>query len=49
VAAPLFWLVVGGLPGLWAYKAINTADSLIGHREAPWGPFGWAAARLDDG
>lgn len=49
VAAPLFWLVVGGLPGLWAYKAVNTADSLIGHREAPWGPFGWAAARLDDG
>ncbi|GHC88378.1 adenosylcobinamide-phosphate synthase CbiB [Novosphingobium pokkalii] len=49
VAAPLFWLVMGGLPGLWAYKAINTADSLIGHREAPWGPFGWAAARLDDG
>ena len=49
VAAPLFWLVVGGLPGLWAYKAINTADSLIGHREAPWGPFGWGAARLDDG
>lgn len=48
VAAPLFWLVVAGLPGLWAYKAINTADSLIGHREAPWGPFGWAAARLDD-
>lgn len=48
VAAPLFWLVVADLPGLWAYKAINTADSLIGHREAPWGPFGWAAARLDD-
>ncbi|KPF53770.1 adenosylcobinamide-phosphate synthase [Novosphingobium sp. AAP1] len=48
VAAPLFWLVLAGLPGLWAYKAINTADSLIGHREAPWGPFGWAAARLDD-
>ncbi|MET3471717.1 adenosylcobinamide-phosphate synthase [Novosphingobium sp. 1529] len=48
VAAPLFWMVLAGLPGLWAYKAINTADSLIGHREAPWGPFGWAAARLDD-
>jgi len=48
VAAPLFWLLVGGLPGIWVYKAINTADSLIGHREAPWGPFGWAAARSDD-
>lgn len=48
VAAPLFWLVVGGLPGVWAYKAINTADSLIGHREPRWRAFGWAAARLDD-
>lgn len=48
VAAPLFWLLLGGLPGIWAYKAINTADSLIGHREAPWGAFGWAAARADD-
>lgn len=48
VAAPLFWLLVGGLPGIWIYKAINTADSLVGHREAPWGPFGWAAARSDD-
>jgi adenosylcobinamide-phosphate synthase len=49
VAAPLFWLLIGGLPGLWAYKAINTADSLIGHKEARWRAFGWAAARLDDG
>lgn len=49
VVAPLFWLVLLGLPGVWAYKAINTADSMIGHREAPWGPFGWAAARIDDG
>lgn len=48
VAAPLFWLLMGGLPGIWLYKAINTADSLIGHREAPWGAFGWAAARSDD-
>ncbi|VXC47965.1 adenosylcobinamide-phosphate synthase CbiB [Sphingomonas sp. 8AM] len=48
VAAPLFWLLVGGLPGLWAYKAINTADSLIGHLEERWRDFGWAAARLDD-
>lgn len=48
VAAPLFWLVVAGLPGIWAYKAVNTADSLIGHREEPFGPFGWASARCDD-
>lgn len=48
VVAPLFWLMLGGLPGLWAYKAINTADSLIGHREPRWRAFGWAAARLDD-
>jgi adenosylcobinamide-phosphate synthase len=48
VAAPLFWLLLLGLPGLWAYKAINTADSLIGHVEPRWCAFGWAAARLDD-
>ena len=48
VAAPLFWLLLLGLPGLWAYKAINTADSLIGHREERWRAFGWAAARTDD-
>ena len=48
ISAPLFWLLVLGLPGIWIYKAINTADSLIGHREAPWGDFGWAAARSDD-
>lgn len=48
VVAPFFWLLLLGLPGVWAYKAVNTADSMIGHREAPWGPFGWAAARTDD-
>jgi adenosylcobinamide-phosphate synthase len=48
VAAPLFWLLILGLPGVWAYKAVNTADSLIGHREARWRAFGWAAARTDD-
>ncbi|MET0371733.1 MAG: adenosylcobinamide-phosphate synthase CbiB [Sphingobium sp.] len=49
IAAPLFWLLLLGLPGVWAYKAINTADSLIGHKEERWRAFGWAAARLDDG
>ena len=48
VVAPAFWLAVGGLPGLYAYKALNTADSLIGHREPRWRAFGWAAARADD-
>ncbi len=48
VVAPLFWLLLLGLPGVWAYKAINTADSLIGHREERWRAFGWAAARIDD-
>jgi len=48
VVAPAFWLLVGGLPGLLAYKSINTADSLIGHREPRWRMFGWAAARTDD-
>lgn len=48
VVAPLFWFLVGGLAGLFAYKAVNTADSLIGHKEAPYYDFGWAAARTDD-
>lgn len=48
VVAPLFWLLLLGLPGIWAYKAVNTADSLIGHREARWRAFGWAPARFDD-
>ena len=48
VVAPLFWFLVGGLAGLFAYKAVNTADSLIGHREEPYRCFGWAAARTDD-
>lgn len=48
VVAPAFWLAIGGLPGLFAYKALNTADSLIGHREPRWRMFGCAAARADD-
>lgn len=48
IVAPAFWLAVGGLPGLFMYKALNTADSLIGHREPRWRAFGWAAARADD-
>lgn len=48
VIAPLFWLVIGGLPGVALYKAINTADSMIGHKTERYLEFGWAAARLDD-
>jgi adenosylcobinamide-phosphate synthase len=48
VVAPLFWMVVAGLPGALAYKAVNTADSMIGHRTARHEHFGWAAARFDD-
>ena len=48
VVAPVFWGVVAGLPGVAAYKAINTADSMIGHLTPRHRDFGWAAARLDD-
>jgi adenosylcobinamide-phosphate synthase len=48
VVAPAFWLSVGGLPGGAAYKAVNTADSMIGHRTPRHDAFGFAAARLDD-
>jgi adenosylcobinamide-phosphate synthase len=48
VAAPVLWLALAGLPGAALYKAINTADSMIGHRTARHAAFGWAAARLDD-
>jgi adenosylcobinamide-phosphate synthase len=48
VVAPAFWLAVGGLGGAAAYKAVNTADSMIGHRTPRHADFGFAAARLDD-
>jgi adenosylcobinamide-phosphate synthase len=48
VVAPLFWMVLAGLPGGLAYKAINTADSMIGHKSERHLAFGWAAARCDD-
>ncbi|MCB1495726.1 MAG: cobalamin biosynthesis protein [Bauldia sp.] len=48
VVAPAVWFLLLGLPGLAAYKAINTADSMIGHRTPRHEDFGWAAARLDD-
>ncbi len=48
IVAPVFWLAFAGLPGGAAYKAINTADSMIGHRTERHEAFGFAAARLDD-
>jgi adenosylcobinamide-phosphate synthase len=48
VVAPVFWMIIAGLPGAAIYKAVNTADSMIGHRTARFQAFGWAAARFDD-
>jgi adenosylcobinamide-phosphate synthase len=48
IVAPIFWIAVAGLPGGIAYKAINTADSMIGHKTDRYIDFGWAAARTDD-
>ena len=48
VVAPAFWYAVAGLPGLFAYKMLNTADSMIGHKSPKYLHFGWASARLDD-
>lgn len=48
VVAPAFWFLVAGLPGMLIYKAVNTADSMIGHRTPRHQDFGWASARLDD-
>jgi len=48
IVAPAFWIGLGGLPGGALYKAINTADSMIGHRTPRHEAYGWAAARLDD-
>ena len=48
VVAPAFWFACLGLPGLLAYKAVNTADSMVGHLSARHRAFGWASARFDD-
>ena len=48
VVAPILWIAFGGLIGGALYKAINTADSMIGHKDERYKAFGWAAARLDD-
>ncbi|MGV3551976.1 adenosylcobinamide-phosphate synthase CbiB [Rhizobium sp.] len=48
VVAPAFYYAIFGLPGLIAYKMLNTADSMIGHKTPRYRHFGWASARLDD-
>ena len=48
VVAPLFWGAVAGVPGLLAYRAINTLDAMVGYRNPRYRNFGWASARLDD-
>ncbi|MCP9439401.1 MAG: adenosylcobinamide-phosphate synthase CbiB [Nitrospira sp.] len=48
IIAPLFYLALGGVPLALAYKAINTLDSMVGHRDERYIEFGWASARLDD-
>ncbi|CAM5417327.1 adenosylcobinamide-phosphate synthase [Aquamicrobium terrae] len=48
IVAPALWLGIGGLAGGAAYKAVNTADSMIGHRTPRHEAFGWAPARFDD-
>lgn len=48
IVAPLFYLVIGGLPFAMAYKAINTLDSMVGYKNERYKDFGWASARLDD-
>jgi adenosylcobinamide-phosphate synthase len=48
IVAPVFWGALFGLPGIFGYKAINTLDSMIGHRSERHEAFGWAAARIDD-
>lgn len=48
VVAPVFWFLVGGLPGIMIYKMVNTADSMIGYLTPKHADFGWASARFDD-
>jgi adenosylcobinamide-phosphate synthase len=48
VVAPLLWGAVTGLPGLLAYRAVNTLDAMVGHRSPRYENFGWASARADD-
>jgi adenosylcobinamide-phosphate synthase len=48
ITAPLFWAIIGGAPLAMVYRAINTLDSMVGHKNERYMQFGWASARLDD-
>jgi adenosylcobinamide-phosphate synthase len=48
IVAPAMWAMVAGAPGVVAHRAVNTMDSMIGHRDDRYAAYGWAAARLDD-
>lgn len=48
VIAPLFWFVLLGVPGMMAYKMVNTLDSMIGYKTQRYRQFGWLAAKVDD-
>ena len=48
IVAPVFWYLILGLPGLFCYKLVNTADSMVGYKNERFKDFGWASARLDD-
>jgi len=48
VVAPVLWAALAGAPGVLAHRAVNTLDSMVGHRSARYANFGWASARLDD-
>jgi adenosylcobinamide-phosphate synthase len=48
VVAPMLYGLLFGAPGALAYKAVNTLDSMVGHRQPPYADVGWASARLDD-
>ena len=48
IIAPTFWYLIGGVPGILAYKMINTADSMVGYKSARYYAFGWGAAMVDD-
>ncbi|WP_236241219.1 cobalamin biosynthesis protein [Streptomyces sp. CC228A] len=48
VVGALVWGAVGGVPGLVAFRAVNTLDAMVGHKSARYRRFGWASARLDD-